>query len=464
MPGLELSRLFLDNATIAGAGRALYDQNPDQSDCVSLSHLITASLLCDEIYIDGSSRAVPLKVYDLKDNKMKVTESLPAIWTWEKRYPAIGDMCNITDEFLQRKFGFKQDKVVEYLLHTLERLEPGEFEDFDIDLIPSVYLSDFYFDRDWILSLKKATQKASHTRFQDTGFKVLLYAWRGVYYHEVSKLTGVTYYPNPQRSLFIERFLVAGSDVFRYDSEALKLLGEVIANPRVKLVQELAKEKEREFGLSLPPLMAYVLQNCGKNRMEIVENVKKLRELKEFTQLRRWVFEYDQVYRNADLLRLKKMRQEVVNSMANFEKRMSISDVRISITPKLPIAQIEVKGVDGLFGLKIPSFLFTELFQKPYLSLIWNVAKNSLTNGFYANDIAKLSPIPRDPGSNMEWVLMESAGERVRFKGEDMRSDLRDPDYIVDDKVASSVNYAEHGYSNYLDVLGDTTRPAKRIK
>ncbi len=32
-------KLFLDNATIAGAGRALYDQYVDRSDGLALSHL-----------------------------------------------------------------------------------------------------------------------------------------------------------------------------------------------------------------------------------------------------------------------------------------------------------------------------------------------------------------------------------------------------------------------------------------
>ena len=36
------SRLFIDNSSVVGAGRALYETVPDLYDCISLMHLISA--------------------------------------------------------------------------------------------------------------------------------------------------------------------------------------------------------------------------------------------------------------------------------------------------------------------------------------------------------------------------------------------------------------------------------------
>lgn len=454
-------KLFLDNATIAGAGRALYDQYVDRSDGLALSHLVTAALMCDEICIDGSSRKVSFEFMDRNDGQRKKSTPINVVWTWENRFPAIYELCKITDEFLQFKHHFPEKVVVEYILSALSNFKDEDFESFDMNLIPTMYLSKDYFDLDWMLKLKKEVEATAEYNISDTAFKLLLYAWRGVYYHEVSKVTGTTYFPNPMRTHFIDRLLLPGKAIFEYDSAALSVLGKIISQPKYKLIQNLALKKEREYGLSLPPFMEYVLSKCKDNRLNIIENTMILRETKGFQQLRSWVFEYDQALRQGNLLKLKAMKREIENSIQNFEKRHSIQGMKMSVIPKLPFSLLSIKGIEEIGSFKVPGFLFIELFQKPHLSMIWDVAVSTLRRKHHASDISKLTPIPSHcTPQPIEWISTRILG-KVCFKGQEQPVSSRNLSHGWE--LGSNLHLgSEVGLENYEELKSASWRPAKR--
>ncbi|MBN2059345.1 MAG: hypothetical protein JW882_02915 [Deltaproteobacteria bacterium] len=446
----KVSRMMLDNSTVAGAGRALYNTSPDVTDCRSLMHMITAALICDEIHIDGSSREIPVRMYDAGTGEHRVTEPLPAIWTWERRYPAIANLSHVVDGFWQRTLGFNKDKIVDFALEVLGEGGPEHIKNLDPKLIPSIYLSDNYFDRQWLTSKKALFESQMVRKVTDVAFKILLYTWRGIYYYELSKLVGITYFAHPQRSQFIEPFMVAGKSIYDYDHTALTFLSKVLCEPAYKLVQAHATEKSKEFSISLFPFAAYILKDCHSSREEIVESVMKLRETSQLQELRSWVSEYDQAYRQTDILSLKKFQNKVNSSMRNFEKRFGVESVPLKIVPRMPINCLDITGLDQVSAsLKLPGFLFTELFQKPYLSLMWDIAKHLLRGSLGLDKILNLSPIT-DRHRDVEWILMEST-----------HGYLSTGDYYLKDHVAGPDDNNMYDFDNYFDLLAASARPAQ---
>lgn len=443
-------RLMIDNSTIAGAGRALYDTSPDITDCRSLMHLITAALFCDEIYIDGSSRVIPIKIYDAKADEDIITEPLPVVWTWEKRYPAISKICHIVDGFWQRNLNFNQDKIVEFALKVLANGGDEQIKNLDLDLIPSIYLSNDYFDREWLSAKKAMVDSQLGSKLSESGFKVLLYAWRGIYYKEISKLLDVTYFAHPQRSKFIEPFMVPGKSIYDYDNTALTFLSKAICNPVYKQVQALAAEKSKESAISLFPFAAYVLKYCRTgSREEIVERVATLRNTEQVQELRSWLGEYDIAYRQNDFLNLNKFQSKVNSSMRNFEKRYGLELVPLKIVPRLPINSIEIDGLEQVSSsLNLPAFLFTELFQKPYMSWMWDMTEGLLSGDRGLDKIARLSPISQSQ-RDIEWILMETGSRSLSGK-----------DYYLKGRVAGPGDKNLHGYDTYDDLLAASNRPA----
>lgn len=444
-------RLMIDNSTVAGAGRALYDTSPYVSDCRSLMHLITAALFCDEIYIDGSSRVIPVRIYDAEADEDRITEPLPVVWTWEKRYPVISKFCSIVDGFWQRALNFDNDKIVDFALKVLAEGGDEHINHLDLDLIPSIYLSNDYFDRDWLNARKAMVDSQMGSKLSESSFKVLLYAWRGIYYYELSKLLGITYFAHPQRSKFIELFMVAGKSIYDYDNTALTFLSKAICDPVYKQVQALVAEKSKESAISLFPFAAYVLKYCRtSSREEIIERVAMLRGTDQVQELRGWISEYDIAYRQNDILNLKKFQSKVNSSMRNFEKRYGLESASLKIVPRMPINSLGISGLEKISAsLNLPGFLFTELFQKPYMSWMWDMAEGLLSGDRGLNKIARLSPVSESQ-RDIEWILMEVGGRH-----------LSGGDYYLKGHVAGPGDKNLHGYDSYEDLLVASDRPAK---
>lgn len=444
-------RLMIDNSTVAGAGRALYNASPDISDCRSLMHLITAALFCNEIYVDGSSRVIPVRIYDIEADEDRITEPLPVVWTWEKRYPVIGQLCQIVDGFWQRVLNFDKDKIVDFALKVLAEGGDEHIHHLDLDLIPSIYLSNDYFDRDWLNARKAMIDSQMRRKLSESSFKVLLYAWRGIYYYELSKLLDVTYFAHPQRSKFIEPFMVAGKSIYDYDNTAITFLSKAICDPVYKQVNALVAEKSKESAISLFPFAAYVLKYCRTgSREEIVERVAMLRDTEQVQELRFWIAEYDAAYRQNDLRSLKKHQSKVNSSMHNFEKRYGLESASLKIVPRMPINSLEISGLEEVSAtLNLPGFLFTELFQKPYMSWMWDMADGLLSGDRGLDKIARLAPVS-DGQRDIEWILMEVGGQHISGR-----------DHYLKGHVAGPGDKNLHGYDSYEDLLVASNRPAQ---
>lgn len=395
----EKMQLFLDNATIAGAGNALYKPVIERSECISLAHLVTAALLCDQIELDGSSRYRRMEVVD-----RGFTPPLASIWTWERKYPALKQMVKIRDRFLWTNHRSDVGAIMNYLFKTFLKMAENPLNLDIYDLVPEDYKSWDYFDREWLEEERQNAEKEIGAQLTREEFVMLTYAWRGIHYHEASKRVGATYFPNPQRMKFMERFMVPGDSIASRDLESLDFLIKVLTNPRMKLIEELNIKYCRDFEITLPPLLSYVLKRCNSSRQEIVDATRELREHSDFVSLRKWLRKYDDAYRKQDYITLKDMSREIRKSFDNFEKRYGIIESPVSFQPKIPLALGDVQ-IEEKLEMKIPKFMFAEIFQKPYLSIMWRIADAYLRNGFPIDQINKLSPIEQT-SDGVEWVFI----------------------------------------------------------
>ncbi|MBU2629936.1 MAG: hypothetical protein KKE61_15070, partial [Proteobacteria bacterium] len=336
-------------------------------------------------------------------------------------------------------------------------------DDMNIDLIPSIYASADYFDTDWIQEKLSLVRETTNFHFTENNFRMLLYAWRGIYYHEVGKQTGITYLPNPQRNLFIEKLMIPGKALFDSGSKAVSFIAKTIADPRFQLIQKLARNKEREFAINLSPFFSYVLNQCSTSRMEIVDQVRQLRDRKDFRQLRKIISRYDQAYQDENLLDLHELTKEIEKSMKNFNKRHGLENVAVSVFPKLPFGLLEIKGTDELLKYPISKIFFKEIFQKPYLALMWDISKNLMKRGFGLEQLCKLQPLKQEEPHPVEWILMEQS-QCVKFKGDPMATDLAKGEFYITGDVAAVCNYQQFGFQNYNQMMKASGRPAQQAR
>jgi hypothetical protein len=203
-----------------------------------------------------------------------------------------------------------------------------------------------------------------------------------------------------------------------------------------------------------------VISQCREDRSEIIKVVSDMRKTAAVRQLRDWMGTYDRAYRGSDLLTLKKLKAEIDKSMRNFERRVGVESVELKVVPSLPWKLLEIKGLDELgASLKVPGALFQELFQRPSLSLMWDIGEKLLRGELGMGRIPALKPIPRTGTHSMEWVLMESA-DAVQFEGETDGHLLSQGDYYTEGEVAGPGENNLYDYENYWDLQGASARPA----
>lgn len=398
MSDAKQNELFIDNASVAGAGYALYNADFSESDTVSLGHLITAALLSDRIHLDGSSRLRRIEVVG-----SGWTPPLGAIWTWERKYPLLAQMCDINDDFL-----FSQDwcapAVLKYIFDAISRDKSFPEKEI-IDKVPDAYRSYQYFDREILERQRKLLKSETGRDLSDNQFLFVTYIWRGLHYHEVAKKQGITYLPNPQRAQFFERFMLPGRVLFNSErKEAISYFVDVINSPRYTLLQQLERAETKEYELNVPPFLHYVLSQCRNSRDEIADIIEKLRSSTELQDFRSYLAEYDTSLRKGDLFELKKTKVKLNSSFENFHKRYGIDEKYIRIRPKLPLSLLGI-DIEAELKVRIPGILFQEFFQQPYLSLLWRIAKESIENAKPTSTLKQLAPA-KQTSDGVEWVYM----------------------------------------------------------
>lgn len=412
------SRVFIDNATVAGAGRALYQESVDQFDLISLSHLVTACLLYDQVILDGSSRYRRIHVVGTG----YTNKTYAAIWTWEIKYPALKDL-GLKDIWLGSDLMMYD--IVEYLMKLSKPITQLLTENKIIDLVPQAYRDPAYFGLERIYEIRDDLEsKIGKLTTEELLF--VIYSWRGICYHEASKNVNLIYLPNPHRQQFIEDILIPGEQIIDYSEKALNFLVKVLSSPKFSLLKELVNNEERKFEVNLPPFFSY-LTHQAKSRGDIIKVLKEVRNSSQGESLRRFFMHYSNSYNNGDLLGLAELKHEVNQSFENFNRRYGIDKdmPSIKLRPKLPLVGLGDIEVDKVLDFKFPKQLYSEIFQKKYLSLMWNIAEANLRFAFPVNHFMSLSPIERDT-DDIQWVYIQEPDSRYEIDySTEMEEDVR---------------------------------------
>jgi hypothetical protein len=449
------NELFIDNASVAGAGYALYNPDFSQSDTVSLGHFITAALLSDRIHLDGSSRLRRIKVVG-----SGMTPPLGAIWTWERKYPLLAQICEITDDFLYSQ-EWCAPAVLKYIFDAVSR--DGSFpENKIIDSIPDAYRSYQYFDREILERQRELLKNATGRELSENQFLFVTYVWRGLHYHEVAKKQGITYLPNPQRAQFFERFMLPGRILFDSEQhEAIHYFIGVINSPRFTLLQQLEQAETKEYEMNVPPFLHYVLSQCRNSRDEIADVVENLRSSNEFQDFRSLLATYDAAFRKGKLFELKKIKAKLNNSFDNFSKRYSVDERHVRIRPKLPLALLGI-DVEAELKIQIPGVLFQEIFQQPYLSFLWRIARESIEDAKPTISLRQLSPA-KQASDGVEWVYMANSHELQDDKplDETLYLSFWEKNLISEDELEPGVRIRDWSKGETHDL---SRRPAKPPK
>jgi len=410
---LKEFNIFIDNATIAGAGRAFYNSEVEHFDTISLGHFVTSVLLSDNIHIDGSSRLRPMPTYAGN------TPPLAAIWTWERQYPVFNKITLLKDNFLG-SYRSISPYVLEYIFRTLAKdtLFP---EKEILNIIPSAYKSRDYFDLEFLELFRKKTERETKTLITDDIFLFALYAWRGIHYHELAKREGITYFPNPHRVKFIERLSIPGdliSRIYEADNQkSLEILTKIITTPRYNLLKKLELENCKDFELDVPPFLNYILSK-SKSRTDVVNNIIELKNSKAIIKLRKWLYNYNEAYRHGNLLDLKKLSQEINGLTKKLEKNLGLErrEPLMKITPKLPIDALNV-NLSTQLDIKIPKKLYSNIFNKSYQKLIWRVSKSILMDNTPTKVLNSMEPITNSETDGVESVFMGNGTELSKEDG-----------------------------------------------
>jgi len=193
-------KVVVDNTSVGNAGRALYENQPDQYDVEGLAHLIFAAMLSEEILLDGSSRKLSVPSLNPLLDKLK-KEGLNALWTWDMAYPALEDLAPMTDMFSPVRYEKLIEVIAPYLLRYFASNKDVEHLIFKV---PPIYRSPDYHDFRAFEIMEDKIRNSLEGELSDDGFHCALYAWRGIYYHEFAKEICAVYFPNPRRSQFIK--------------------------------------------------------------------------------------------------------------------------------------------------------------------------------------------------------------------------------------------------------------------
>lgn len=401
----QRTRVVIDNSSVAGAGRALYETKPDPLDVAGLEHLLLSLLLSDEVVLDGSSRRVRIQAHHELPEPFRshAANGLDATWTWHLAYPALTKLGPMTDMYV--KYAYRAiDAIAPYLLRFFSRTEESERL---FSKVPYIYRSSAHFDW-YAFEQAEARIRGADPGFQasDAAFACALYAWRGLYYYEFSKEQGITYLPSPERTAFIEPIAIPGIRLVDLSTVDIGRIAELLSEPRVELLKStFASDRTLEF--VLPPVVNLLVGQAKASRSEVVDRFVGLRLSKEGEELRRWFSRYVRAYRSGDYVVLGSLTNEFRSAVERAASSWGAETSRggTCMKPKLPF-----------LGIRVPEFLKSELStrlagmfeNRSFDMLISQIVGRSLAATRCHEQLARLSPIADAP-DRVAWIVKDDS-------------------------------------------------------
>lgn len=444
------TRVIIDNSSVAGAGRALYEARPDPLDVAGLEHLLLSLLLSDEVVLDGSSRRIRIQAYHKLPEPLRSTaeEGLDATWTWHLAFPALTRLGPMTDTYV--KYAYRAiDAIAPYLLRYFSRTEESEHL---YSKVPSIYRSSAHFD--WC-AFEQADQRirGADADFEatDAAFACALYAWRGLYYYEFSKEQGVTYLPSPERTAFIEPIAIPGALLVDLSTVEIGKIAELLSEPRVELLESsFASDQTLQF--VLPPVVNLLVAQAKNSRNEIVDRFVELRHSKEGEELRRWFSRYLRAYRSGDFKDLRSLTGEFRGAVERAISSWGATPQEgFRIRPKLPF-----------LGIRTPKSLKSELSSwlagmfenRGFDMLISQIVGRSLGATRWHEQFVQLSPI--DGQDRVTWIVKQES-PLVKLAEQQSSSRMR-----TESQVDSSIWYRTG--NPWKPTGGEVVHPAETRK
>lgn len=400
------TKVVIDNSSVAGAGRALYEAEPDPLDIAGLEHLLLSLLLSDEVVLDGSSRRIGIQAHHKLPEPFRTVaaKGIDATWTWHLAFPALTKLGPITDMYVKNEYR-AIDAIAPYLLRYFSRAEQSEYL---FSKVPSIYRSSAHFDW-YAFEQAEVRIRNADPGFQasDAAFACALYAWRGLYYFEFAKEQGLTYLPSPERTAFIEPIAIPGARLVNLSTVDIARIADLLSEPRIELLESsFASDQTLEF--VLPPVVNLLVGEAKTSRSEVIDRFVELRLSKEGEALRRWFARYLRAYRSGDFVTLGSLTGEFRDSVERALSEWGAAGAPqggTCIKPKLPFQGVRVpKTLKGE-----ASKLLAGIFEnKSFDMLISQIVRRSVDATQWHEKFVQLSPIADAP-DRVTWVVKDDS-------------------------------------------------------
>jgi hypothetical protein len=404
---IKQGKVLLDNTTIYGAKYAYnawppavtdWFEDPNALNLRSLMDILEAIVLYDKIIVDASSRMVP--------GERNETE------------PVWHDLMELQDRWHNSVFfdvpfaGIKKGQFVVSAVKLsfaklLKHLKSGTFTEAarkfaqnDVDfVIPEFYRNPEDFGRlfskgfhteslpeDILELLVQVEDSLRMASAQDSNYA--MFAYRGFYYQELSRLFSISYSPHTWRSNLID------IDTEKPFTNFVEYIRQVTGQVRQELADRLNSEfGNTSFSCEFPVISTFIAHQCN-TREELLEVALQVRESSSVRAFRQWVSDIQfRIRTQSDLPEVVKAKSELEFTIKNIRKQLGLLDEKrteqVKIKLEIPMASLEVP-IKIPFGL--PTWLEDTFKWRSHLVFLREITKKSVSLSPFAYRYAQLKP------------------------------------------------------------------------